>query len=69
MRNVSEKGSEIGDEILIPIVLESLKNTGVDEAGNQKGWILIDFPRTTAQAMRLEKELSGYLVFILLTSS
>ncbi|RKO93481.1 hypothetical protein BDK51DRAFT_25580, partial [Blyttiomyces helicus] len=57
------EGSSPDDHLLVTLVVEAMRKATVPTDQQQfgaGGWILVDFPRTRAQAQILEKELSGY---------
>jgi len=47
-------GKPIDDEKLVALIVDAIRSN------ETKNWILVDFPKTKAQAMLLEKELGGY---------
>lgn len=59
------EGSSPDDQLLVDLVIDTLKRLGNEEeakTGSQEnfGWVLLNFPRNRSQAQLLEKELSGY---------
>lgn len=57
------KGLEISEEITGAIVADAIRTMNAKIAldpSTAQGWVLVDYPKTRAQAALLERELSGY---------
>ncbi|KAI8843668.1 hypothetical protein BC829DRAFT_400872 [Chytridium lagenaria] len=54
------EGAYADDALLVSLVIEGIKKCTTDGKSQSGGWVLVDFPRTRAQAQLLERELSGY---------
>ena len=56
------KGDAIPDDILVQLInLEIKESNELKKENDNKGCILLDFPRNVVQAQLLEKELSGLI--------
>lgn len=59
------EGNTADDATLVSLVVDAIRRVSIagpekDNTDKSGGWILVDFPRTKAQAQLLERELSGY---------